>query len=219
LIDVAVTGDTVVSLHRRRIERGRLELRDVRTGTQRRFNVAGKRVAVVTAAGRYVAYAVRFASPGERTIVVDMTTGRERYRVRTPRGSNAYGLAPDGRLWFVVRSPRSGRIMTATRRRPRAHTVVRMRAHPYELAVTRDEIAVARDAGMGHSQVVLVRPDGDVHAVTPRVPTVEAVAYDGTTLAFGIGSCVFAGPPSAGAPSPLVLDGCESATASAAPSR
>jgi hypothetical protein len=32
-----------------------------------------------------------------------------------------------------------------------------MRAHPYELAVTADEIVVARDAGIGRSQVVLVR--------------------------------------------------------------
>lgn len=213
MIDVAVSGDTVVSLHRRRRERGRLELRDVRTGTLRRIDLAGKRVAIVTAAGRYAAYAVQFASPRETTVVVDVRTGRERYRVHTPRGSNAYGLAPDGRLWFVVRSRRSGRIVTATRSRPHPRTVVRMRAHPYELAVTPDEIAVARDAGIGRSQVVLVRPGGDVHAVTPSMPPIEALAYDGTTLAFGIGTCVFTGPPSAGAPSPLALDGCESATA------
>ena len=213
LIDVAVTGDTVVSLHRRARERGRLELHDVRTGTLRRIDLAGKHVAIVTAAGRYAAYAVQFASPRETTIVVDLTTGRERYRVRTPRGSSAYGLAPDGRLWFVVRNRRSGRILTATRSRPHPRTVARMRAHPYELAVTPGEIAVARDAGPGRSQVVLIRPDGDVRAVTPSLPPIEALSYDGTTLAFGTGTCVFAGPPSAGAPSPLALDGCESATA------
>lgn len=213
LIDVAVTGDTVVSLHRRRVDRGRLDVRDVRTGGLRRIDLGGRRVAVVTAAGRYAAYAVQFASPRETTVVVDVRTGRERYRVRTPRDSNAYGLAPDGRLWFVVRSRRSGRIVTATPRRPRPRTVVRMRAHPYELAVTAREIAVARDAGMDRSQVVLVRPDGEVHAVTPSLPPIEALAYDGTTLAFGTGTCVFAGPPSVGAPSPLALDGCESANA------
>jgi hypothetical protein len=73
------------------------EPRDVRTGTLRRIDLAGKRVAIVTAAGRYAAYAVQFASPHETTVVVDVRTGWERYRVRTPRGSNAYGLAPDGR--------------------------------------------------------------------------------------------------------------------------
>jgi hypothetical protein len=212
LIDVAVTGDTVVSLHRRPRDRGRLELRNVRTGTLRRIDLAGKRVGIVTAAGRYAAYAVDLASPRETTIVVDVTTGREHYRVRTPTGdSNAYGLAPDGRLWFVVRNRRSGRIVTATRNRPRPRTVVRMRAHPYELAVTSQEIAVARDAGMDGSQVVLVRPNGEVQAVTPRLLPIEALAYDGITLAFGTGKCVFAGPPSGGAPSPLALDGCEPA--------
>jgi hypothetical protein len=88
-----------------------------------------------------------------------------------------------------------------------------MRAHPYELAVTANEIAVVRDAGTGRGDVVLVRPDGDVHAVTPSVPPIEALAYDGTTLAFGTGNCLFAGPPSAAVPSPLALDGCEPATA------
>jgi hypothetical protein len=67
------------------------EPRDVRTGTLRRIDLAGKRVAIVTAD------AVQFASPHETTVVVDVRTGWERYRVRTPRGSNAYGLAPDGR--------------------------------------------------------------------------------------------------------------------------
>jgi hypothetical protein len=180
---------------------------------RRRINLAGRRVATVTAAGRYAAYAVQFASPRETTVVVDVTTGRERYRVRTPRGSNAYGLAPDGRLWFVVRGRRAGQIVTATRSRPCPRTVVRMRAHPYELAVTANEIAVVRDAGTGRGDVVLVRPDGDVHAVTPSVPPIEALAYDGTTLAFGTGNCLFAGPPSAAVPSPLALDGCEPATA------
>jgi hypothetical protein len=214
LIDVAVTGDTVVSLHRRRSDRGRLELRNVRTGTLRRIDLAGKRVGIVTAAGRYAAYAVDFASPRETTIVVDVTTGREHYRVRTPTGdNNAYGLASNGRLWFVVRNRRSGRIVTATRSRPRPRTVVRMRAQPYELAVTAKAIAVARDAGMDRSQVVLVRPNGQVQAVTPTLSPIEALAYDGNTLAFGTGNCVFAGPPSDGAPSPLALDGCESATA------
>jgi hypothetical protein len=48
-----------------------------------------------------------------------------------------------------------------------------MRAHPYELAVTPDEIAVARNAGPGRSQVMFVRPDGDVRAVTPSLPPIE----------------------------------------------
>lgn len=207
-IDIAVTGDTVVSLHGRRAGRRRLELRDVRTGRLRRIEVTRKDVALVTAAGRYAGYAAHFASPRETTIVVDLVTGRERYRVRSPRGSTAYGLAPDGRLWFVERRARSGRILTATRRRPRARTVARMRAHPYELAVAANEIAVARDAGPGRSRVVLVRPSGDVRAVTPGLPPITGLGYDGTTLAFGTRACVFAGRPSPGPPTPLPLDGC-----------
>jgi hypothetical protein len=207
LIDVAVTGDIVVSLHRRSHDRGRLELRNTRTGRLRRVDVVGTRVAIVTAAGRYAAYAVNFASGREATVVVDSTTGRERYRVRTPRGSTAYGLAPDGRLWFAVSGRRSGRIVTATPTHPRPRTVVRLRAQPYELAVAAGEIAVFRAAGVGSGNVVLVRPDGRVRVVTPNLPSIGALAYDGSTLAFATGVCVFAGPLT-DAPQPLVLDGC-----------
>jgi len=207
VIDIAMTGDTVVTLHRRRDDRGRLELRNVRTRSLRRINFTGERPAIVTAAGRYAAFAVNFATGRETIVVLDLNTGRERYRVRTPGAF--YGLARNGRLWFVVRDKRSSRIMTATRSRPRLRTVARMPAHPYELAVSPREVAVARDAGPGHSEIVLVRPDGTVRAVTPRVPAVDALAYDGTTLAFGAGTCVFAGPPPAGTPAMPALDGCE----------
>jgi hypothetical protein len=175
---------------------------------RRRVNAVGKRVAIVTAAGRYAAYAVNFASGREATVVMDLTTGRERYRVRTPRGSTAYGLAPDGRLWFVVANRRSGRIMTATRTRPRPRTVVRMRAQPYELAVAAGEIAVFCTVGVGGGgNVALVRPDGRVRVVTPGLPSLDALAYDGSNLAFAPGGCVFAGPPT-NASQPLAVEGC-----------
>jgi hypothetical protein len=206
LIDIAVTGDTVVSLHRARGDRGRLELRNVLTGTLRRIDLAGERVAIVTAAGRYAAYAINFASGRETTVVVDLDTGRERYRVRTPRGSTAYGLAANGRLWFVASDGRTGRISTASRTRPRPRTVVRMAVAPYELAVASNGIAVARLNGQGHSDVVLVAQDGDASVVTPDLRGLGALAYDGTTLAFAVGACVFAGPPAD--PVPLALDGC-----------
>jgi hypothetical protein len=208
-VDVAVTGDTVVSLHDRgAARRGWLELRRPRGRAVRRVDLPGRQVAVVTAAGRFAAYAADFASNRETTIVIDLDTGRERYRVRTPQ-STAYGLAPNGRLWFLSGGRRSGRILTATPRRPRPRTVARMRLHPYELAVTRGEIAVARTSRSGRSQVVLVRPDGDRRTVTPTVPALGALAYDGTTLAFGAGHCVFAGPVPPNSPGPLSLTGCE----------
>jgi hypothetical protein len=50
-------------------------------------------------------------------------------------------------------------------------------------------------------------------AAEPSVPTIEALAYDGTQLAFGAGTCVFAGPPPTGPPAPLALDGCETPAA------
>jgi hypothetical protein len=210
LIDLAVTGETVVSLHDRRHRgRGWLELRRAGDGRPRRIRLEGRAVAVVTAAGRYAAYASNFASRRETTRVVDLETGRERYRVRTPP-STAYGLARDGRLWFVAGERRTGRILTATPRRPRPRTVARMRVHPYELAVTGREVAVVRNRkrlGAG-GEVVLVRPNGARRAVMPTVPSLASLAYDGTTLAFAAGACVFAGPVPAGVPAPLSLAGC-----------
>ncbi|MDA0183198.1 hypothetical protein OJ997_23005 [Solirubrobacter phytolaccae] len=202
-VDVDVTGDTVVSLHRRPEDRGRLELRDVRTGKVRRINVRGTRVAIVTAAGRYAAYATNFATGRETTVVVNLATGREHYRVRTPSRSTGYGVASNGRLWFV--SHDRG-VMTASRTRPRPRMVARMRAQPYEFAVGPGGIVVSR-VGTDGAQAALVKQDGSVRALTPSLPGgVGALAYDGATLAFATGSCVFAGPL-ADAP-PVALDGC-----------
>ncbi|MDA0172141.1 hypothetical protein OJ998_23765 [Solirubrobacter taibaiensis] len=206
-IDIAVTGDTVVTLQRRARDRGRLELRNVRTGKRRRIEFKGERPAIVTAAGRYAAFAVNFATGDETIVVVDLRTGRERYRVRKP--NSTYGLAPDGRLWFVRGDDDPGRIMTATRSRPRPRTVARTTAYQFEYAVGPRELAVARPTAAGRSEIVLVRPNGTVRVVTPPIPSVSALAYDGTTLAFGTGTCVFAGPPPAGTPGPMTLDGCE----------
>lgn len=207
LIDIAVTGDTVVSLHRAPRQRGRLQLRNVRTGKLRRIDLKGARVAIVTAAGRYAAYAINFAAARETTVVVDLTTGRERYRVRTPRGSTAYGLAANGRVWFVSGTGRrSDRISTATRTHPHPRTVARMVVAPYELAVGPDAVAVARSNPQGTADVALVTPGGGVRVVTPELPGIGALAYDGTAVAFATGTCVFAGAPAE--PAPLDLAGC-----------
>jgi hypothetical protein len=211
LVDVAVTGDTVVSLHGRGSGRGWLELRAAATGVRRRVALARRDVALVTAAGRFAAYVSQFASPREITHVVDLRTGRERYRVRTPPDT-AYGLARDGRLWFVAGERGVGRVWTATAPRPRARLVARMRVNPYDLAVTDDEIAVVRWSRARGSEIVLLRADGARRAVTPKLAGVEALAYDGATLGFATGACVFAGPVPPGPPAALHLAGCESMT-------
>jgi hypothetical protein len=207
LIDIAVTGDTVVSLHRAPRDRGRLQLRNVRTGKRRSIDLPGHGAAIVTAAGRYAAYAINFASATETTVVVDLATGRERYRARTPRGSTAYGLAPNGRLWFVASDGRVGRISTASRTSPRPRTVARVGVAPYQLAVAANGIAVTRLKADGTAHVVRITLDGDVRAITPDLPDIKTIAYDGTTVAFATGTCVFAGAPIE--PTPLVLDGCQ----------
>jgi hypothetical protein len=199
--DVAVTGDTVVALRA-----GRLDLHDLGDGSRRRIDVPGRRLAVVSAAGRYAAYAARHASPRQVTIVIDLVTGREVYRVRT---SN-YRLGPNGRLWFQRwRNRRSARIVTVApwQRRPRA--LGRLRLHPYEFAAARGGLAVLRTLPAGQSEIVLVRTDGERRALTPVVPSIGSIAYDGTTLAFASGDCVFAGPVPAGTPAPLDTSGCD----------
>jgi hypothetical protein len=215
-VDVAVSGDRIVSLHDRAGNRpARLEVRDLGTGQRRRIRLRESGTGVVTAAGHYAAYLARLGSARrEHVTVVDLHTGRERYRT-TPLGDvSTYGLAPDGRLWFVKAARRSGRVLTATPRRPRPRTVARLPLQPYALAVTRTSVAVVGDARHERGRVELIRRDGTRRAVTPTVPAAGAIAYDGRTLAFTTGSCVFAGPPPpATTPSALDLTGCQRAPA------
>jgi len=73
----------------------------------------------------------------------------------------------------------------------------------------RGGLAVIHSLEAGRSEVVLVRTNGERRAITPPVPTIGSIAYDGTTLAFASGDCVFAGPVPAGPPTPLDTSGCE----------
>ena len=209
-IDVAVTGDTVVALRERRARgRGWLDLLDLGDGSRRRIDVPGRRLAIVSAAGRYAAYASQFASPRQVTIVIDLVTGREVYRVRHPPGTTYYRLAPNGRLWFQVWDRRrSARVVTVAPWRRRPRSLVRLPLSPYQFAAVRGGLAVIHSLGAGRSEVVLVSTSGERRAITPPVPAIGSIAYDGATLAFASGGCVFAGPVPAGPPAALDTTGC-----------
>jgi hypothetical protein len=210
--DVAVTGDTVVALRERR-RHGWLELRDLGDGTKRRIDIPGHGLAVLSAAGRYAAYTAHFTSPRQVTVVIDLETGREAYRVRTPGGETDLAfsrLGPNGRLWFQIWDRRrSARLMTVAPWRRRPRTLARLPLHPYQFTAVRGRLAVIQTVDSDHSRVVLIRPSGERRAITPPVPLVGSLAYDGTTLAFAAGDCVFAGPIPTGPPAPLDTAGCD----------
>jgi hypothetical protein len=190
--DIAVSGSTVLS-----VEPPWLVARDVAAGgVPRRVARVGK-VVVLKVAGPYAAMI-----DDSHIVVREAATGREVYRVRDANLEN-YVLGADGRLATIdaVRGPAP--IRTATPTDPHLRLVARLRLHSRALAVAGDDVAVVTGGRLG--RVTLLRPDGTRRAVTPAMNRVEDIAYDGTTLAFRAGHCVFAGPLS---PGPDLGDDC-----------
>ncbi len=161
---------------------------------------------MIAASGRYVAYVASFASR-EAISVRSLTTGREVYRVRTRR-MITYRLAPGGRLVvlsFEADASNQARVMVATPGRSRLRQIRRIGLGSFDLAVTRDGVALARGDARARTEVALLGWDGKLRPITPLLPRVGAIAFDGRTVAFSVGNCVFAGPAEL---STVATDGC-----------
>jgi hypothetical protein len=192
-----VSGSRVAS-----IERHRLVVRDVAAGGAEVLRVPLPAGAFdVRAAGGFAAVFAR-----GHIVVLDLATGAERYRV--PAQIVDWGLGSDGRVvvmpvWADVET-----ILTATPEDTGLRPLVRVDIVSPRVAVARDSIAVIRRARGGLARVVIAGLDGSVRTVTPAFARMNELAYDGTTLAFNAGLCVYAlrvdGAPPGRAPD----DGC-----------
>ncbi len=63
-----------------------------------------------------------------------------------------------------------------------------------DIAVGEDGVLIARGDARARTEVALLRWNGRVTSLTPLLPRVGALAYDGRRIAFTVGNCVFAGP-------------------------
>lgn len=192
----AVTGSTLLTVER---DRRWIYARDVGGGPQRRVVRPGKDLAAMVAAGDYAAVLTDFVSRRERLAVVNVRTGRVVYRV--PSRSYTYRLSDTGRV--VLIDDEFERIRTATPADPRLRTIARVRA--ISLAVAGENTIFQERLSDSTGRLVLLTPDGRQRALTQRMPLVGKLAYDGETLVFAAGKCLFAGPvpsaePAAGPP-------------------
>jgi hypothetical protein len=185
VVTAAVTGSTLVTLEGA-YDREWIVARKLPDGKPRRVARPGRGLRYMLAAGHYVSVEL-----GKALIVLDLRTGREVYRVR-PRVMSAYRLATDGRLAIV--DPEFERIQTATPARPKLRTIAKLLPFSYPLALAGDEIVFVQTLSRSTGRIVLLKPDGSRRALTPRMP-ISNLAYDGRTLAFISGTCLFAGPP------------------------
>jgi outer membrane protein assembly factor BamB len=190
VVTAAVAGSKLVTLEGA-YGREWIVTRDLGGGKPRRLARPGHDLRYMLAAGHYVSVEL-----GKALIVLDLRTGREVYRVR-PRSMSAYRLATDGRIAIV--DSEYERIQTATRSRPKLRTIANVLPSGYPLAIHGDEIVFVESLSRSTGRIVLLKPDGSRRALTPRMP-ISNLAYDGKTLAFISGTCLFAGPPPAQPP-------------------
>lgn len=115
------------------------------------------------------------------------------YRVK-PRGSNQYcALAAGGRV--VVVSVSSGRVQTATPKRPRLREIYRAEGGVCSIATAGMRFVVQERRTPTEGRLVLLRPDRGHRAITPWMPVQGSdLAFDGKTVVFVSGPCVYAGP-------------------------
>jgi outer membrane protein assembly factor BamB len=190
VVTAAVAGSKLVTLEGP-YEREWIVTRDLSGGKARRVARPARGMSYMLAAGHYVS-----VSLGKALIVLDLRTGREVYRVR-PRSMSAYRLGADGRIAIV--DPEFERIQTATPTQPKLRTVANLLPFAYPLALVGDEIVFVESLSRSTGRIVSLKPGGTRRALTPRMP-ISNVAYDGKTLAFISGTCLFAGPPPAQPP-------------------
>jgi hypothetical protein len=200
LAGVAVSGSNVLVLegtpHREAIV-----VRDLATGAVPKLVARpGESPTELEAAGPYVSVVINHEAENSAIVVYEIATGREVYRLTTGP-VDAYDLGPDGRI-VLARGSRRVPIQTATPAEPRLRTIARVRRTPY-LALAADRIALAQSGAV--SRIVLMDLDGTQQAVSGPIGRVGSLAYDGTTLAFIAGHCLYGGTGPTG---PTTRDGC-----------
>jgi hypothetical protein len=165
-------------------------------GKSKRIRISVPRIGVMAAAGNYVGALVHFASPRQTLYVADRRTGREAYRVPDV---GSYVLLPSGRAYFLrFREDPYADVMTATPSHPKPIRLAHLSLHRAALAASEDHVAVVAGHRQIAGQVTLIGLDKRQRTITPRLPRLEAIEYDGRTLAFQTGNCVFIGPPRSG---------------------
>jgi hypothetical protein len=184
--DIALSGSTMLS-REGRLPHERIVARNVNGGPARRIGRPGQDLSVMQAAGPYVAV----KDPKGRIIVLNWHTRRVVYRVHPTTGS--YAIASDGRI--VVLDGEFERIQTASPKDRHLRTIARVNTAPYALAIAGTRIVFEEILSRSTGRLVLLRPDGKRRAISPRMPLGGfGIAFDGRTLAFVSGDCVYAGP-------------------------
>jgi len=143
----------------------------------------GRELSYMQVAGNYVAV----QTEQRRIVVLDVRSGRRIYSV--PSGG-FYRLSANGRIVFS--GDEFERIRTATPRNPKLRTIARVRAgSSFALA---GEIVFSEQLSDSTGRLVLLTPDGRQRPLTPRMRLTGDMVYDGKTLAFRAGRCLFKGP-------------------------
>ena len=179
-VTAAITGSTLLTVER---DQRWIYKRDIRGGPQRRLARVGRELSYMQVAGNYVAV----QTEQRRIVVLDVRSGRRIYSV--PSGG-FYRLSANGRIVFG--GDEFERIRTATPREPKLRTIARVRAGSFALAG--DEIVFSEQLSDSTGRLVLLTPDGRQQPLTPRMRLTGDIVYDGKTLAFRAGRCVFKGP-------------------------
>jgi hypothetical protein len=186
VVDIGLSGSTMLSLEGR-FEHEWIVARDVKGGPARRIARPGPSLSYLQAAGPYVSVWDRKG----RIIVLNWRTRRVVYRVN-PHGGT-YRIAADGRI--VVAGGEFERVQTASPADPRLRTIARVHTAPYALAIAGTRIVFEELLSRSTGRLVLMRPNGHRRAISPRMPLGGfGIAFDGHTLAFVSGDCVYAGP-------------------------
>jgi len=186
VLNIGLSGSTMLSLEG--YAKQSIFARNVNGGPARRIAGPSRDLRYLRAAGPYVSV----TNDKGRIIVLNWRTRREVYRVR-PSGSPAYALSADGRI--VTRDNEFERIQTASPANPHLHTIARVNTAPYSLAVAGTRIVFEEILSRSTGRLVVLRPNGRRRAISPRMPLGgSGIDFDGHTVAFVSGGCVYAGP-------------------------
>jgi hypothetical protein len=189
VVAIGLSGSTMLSLEGRPYGHEWIVARDVMGGPTRRIARPGFDLSYLQAAGPYVSVRDQKA----RIIVLNWRTKREVYRVRVRGGSGAYALAADGRI--VIAGGEFERIQSASLADPHLRTIARVNAAPYALAIAGTRIIFEEVLSRSTGRLVVLRPNGHRRAISPRMPLGgSGIDFDGHTVAFVSGGCVYAGP-------------------------
>jgi hypothetical protein len=205
---LAVTGSTVLTLEGKPSSAA-IVARDLATGAVPKLVARpGKDPTDLKAAGPYVSVVVNHEARDSTFIVYEIATGREVYRIANVR-DDGYDLGPDARIVLVRGTRGRAPIQTATPSEPQLRTIARLRVMPY-IDLAGNRMALARRGAV--SRMLLLGLDGTQEQVSGPIGGVTSLAYDGTTLAFIAGHCLYGGTGPGG---PATNDGCfDSAPAS-----